>query len=169
MSGNTVYISAGSNIGDRRENLTKAFKLLASENGIEMVAASRLYETEPVGVTDQPYFLNCVFSIRTAIEPGLLLERLKLIERAVGRKPGYVRWGRREIDLDILLYGDTIISNPRLTVPHPELMRRRFVLQPLVELCPEMVIPGTGISVREAAQVCSDRSSVVLFQKNILD
>ncbi len=158
-----VYIAAGSNLGDRRANLIRAYNELATKDNIDVVSISSLYETEPWGWTDQPCFFNCVFEIRTTLQPGDLLRLLKAIEETAGRKPGGEKWSPRELDLDILLYGELIIANSKLTIPHPELLDRRFVLLPLFELCPDLVIPATGRTVKQAVEACVDRCSVELI------
>jgi len=109
---------------------------------------SSIVETEPVGITDQPRFLNAVAEIETDLEPKALLSRLLSIENDLGRVR-VERWGPRTIDLDLLLYGDTQVSSDALSVPHPELHRRRFVLEGLAELCPDCAVPGLGRTVKQ--------------------
>jgi 2-amino-4-hydroxy-6-hydroxymethyldihydropteridine diphosphokinase len=137
-----IFVGLGSNLGDREENLDRALDLL---NGYapRLVFCSSFYETEPVGVTDQPKFLNAVAEVRSDnLSPRELLDRLLEIERELGRdRTTEERWGPRTIDLDLLLYGDEVIDEPGLTVPHPRLAERRFVLEPLHELAPELVLP----------------------------
>ncbi len=163
-----AYISAGSNLGDRRANLTRAFNELATKDHIDVISVSSLYETEPWGWTDQPNYFNCVFKVRTALQPDDLLRLLKAIERVAGRKPGGERWSPRELDLDILIYGELIIDSSKLTIPHPELINRRFVLLPLVELCPDLAIPAKGRTVKQALMACVDRCSVELITEKWL-
>jgi len=135
-----VFVGLGSNLGDRRANLEAAVEKLAREPGVRVVRRSSLYETEPVGVADQPWFLNAVLEIETKLAAGELLRTLKRIERELGRRPGR-RWGERLIDLDLLLYGEQPLAEPDLTVPHPEMWRRLFVLVPLAELAPDLRAP----------------------------
>lgn len=142
-----AYIGLGSNLGDREESLVRAIALLGSSPGIEVLRRAALYETEPVGVEDQPWFLNTVVEVETALSPQELLRRLKGLEREMGRKDRG-RWEPREIDLDLLLYGDLVLEEEGLVLPHPELHRRRFVLEPLCELAPELVHPRLGQPLR---------------------
>ncbi len=122
----------------------RAVDLLAGEPGIEVLAVSQLRETEPVGVTDQPEFLNGAVAVETSLSPRALLDALLRVEQALGRVRDDERWGPRTIDLDLLVYGDEIVDQPGLRVPHPRLHERRFVLEPLVDLNPELTIPGLG-------------------------
>ncbi len=138
------YLGLGSNIGDRREHLLAAVRELPA-HGVEVLASSSVYDTEPVGlVLDQPEFLNACLRVRTALEPLELLDACKEVERAVGRAAGGVRHGPRVIDVDVLLLGDLEFVSERLTLPHPEVSSRRFVLVPLLELDPELTLPGEG-------------------------
>jgi 2-amino-4-hydroxy-6-hydroxymethyldihydropteridine diphosphokinase len=138
----TAYIGLGSNLGDRRAMIAGALEQLHPKR------VSSIVETEPVGRTDQPRFLNAVAEIETDLEPKALLSKLLSIENDLGRVR-VERWGPRSIDLDILLYGDTQVSSDALSVPHPELHRRRFVLEGLAELCPDCAVPGLGRTVKE--------------------
>ena len=128
-----VFLALGANLGDRRQNLRAAARALAEFVG--EIRASSLYESVPVGVTDQPLFLNAVLVGRTELAAEALLDRTQEIEIALGRRPG-PRWGPRPIDIDLLLYGDAAIETPRLTVPHPRMHERGFVLRPLADLAP---------------------------------
>ena len=140
----TAYIGLGSNLGDRKATLSRALELLAAEPGIEVTKVSVFRETAPVGLLDQPRFLNAAARIQTELAPRELLDRLLAVERALGRTRTGTRFGPRTIDLDLLLYGDSMLSEPGLTVPHPRLRERVFVLEPLAELDPGLVIPGLG-------------------------
>lgn len=133
----------GSNLGDREAYVRQALDLLAEEPGIELQEVSEIRETDPVGVVDQPRFLNGAARVSTDLAPRALLERLLAIERRLGRVRAE-RYGPRTIDLDLLLYGDRVIDEPGLSVPHPRLADRRFVLEPLAELDPALVVPGRG-------------------------
>jgi 2-amino-4-hydroxy-6-hydroxymethyldihydropteridine diphosphokinase len=140
-----AYVGLGANLGDRERTLREAVAALAAEEGIEVVAVSALRETEPVGVGEQPLFLNGAAAIDTALAPGELLGRLLAVEQRFGRIRVPGEHGPRTLDLDLLLYGDEQIEEAgRLTVPHPRLHERRFVLEPLAELDPGLVIPGRG-------------------------
>jgi 2-amino-4-hydroxy-6-hydroxymethyldihydropteridine diphosphokinase len=135
-----AYIGLGANLGDREATLRRALELL----GEEVVAVSTFRETEPVGYTDQPRFLNAAAAVDTELPPRELLNRMLAVERELGRTRDGPRWGPRTIDLDLLLYGDEAVDEPGLRVPHPRLHERRFVLEPLAELDPALVVPGRG-------------------------
>jgi 2-amino-4-hydroxy-6-hydroxymethyldihydropteridine diphosphokinase len=138
------YLGLGSNVGDRRAQLEAAVAALPGV-GVEVLASSSVYDTEPVGeVLDQPEFLNACLRVRCALEPLELLDACKAVERAQGRDFGGVRHGPRPIDVDVLLLGDLEFSSDRLTLPHREVTSRRFVLVPLLELDPELHVPGVG-------------------------
>jgi 2-amino-4-hydroxy-6-hydroxymethyldihydropteridine diphosphokinase len=139
-----AYIGVGANIGDREGSLRSALDRLARSPGVELVAVSSVRETDPVDYLDQPRFLNAVAAVETELGARQLLERLLEIEREFGRTREGPRFGPRTIDLDLLLYGDAVIDEPRLTVPHPRLTERRFALEPLAELAPDLVVPGRG-------------------------
>ncbi len=119
-------------------------RLLGETEGVEVAARSSFRETDPVGVVDQPLFLNGAAALDTELSPRELLEALLSIERRLGRVRGGTRWGPRTIDLDLLLYGDEVVDEPGVRVPHPRLHERRFALEPLTELNPELVVPGAG-------------------------
>ena len=138
------YLGLGSNVGDRRAHLENAVAELP-RHGVRVVASSSVYETEPVGlVLDQRDFFNACLRVETDHDPDALLEACKRVERALGRRPGGVRHGPRPIDVDVLLLGGLQYRSQRLTLPHPEVRSRRFVLVPLLELDPDMTLPGDG-------------------------
>lgn len=142
----TVYLGLGANLGDRAASIARALGHLAESLGVRVIRRSGLYETAPAGVTDQPDFVNAVLEAETTLAPRELLGCLQRTEVTLGREPG-PRWGPRAIDLDILLYGDERIATPALTIPHPELWNRDFVLVPLAELRPDLNAPdGRPIS-----------------------
>jgi 2-amino-4-hydroxy-6-hydroxymethyldihydropteridine diphosphokinase len=143
----TGYLGLGSNLGDREDHLRKAVAALR-EHGVSVEAASSLYETEPVGeILDQPDFLNAAVRIRTSLEPEGLLNTCKAIEVELGRMFAGPRHGPRPIDIDLLLLGEIELSTESLTLPHPEVTSRRFVLQPLLELDPDLSLPdGSSLS-----------------------
>ena len=145
-----AFIGLGGNLGDRRAYLERALELLRAEPGIEVVDVSTMRETEPVGYTDQPRFLNAVATLETDLGARDLLGRLLAVEQALERVRAGPRFGPRTIDLDLLLYGEEVIDEPGLTVPHPRLAERRFVLEPLAELAPDLVLPD-GRRVGELA------------------
>lgn len=145
----TVYLGLGSNLGDRRGNLAAAIAALKTHPAIRVRVVSAPVETDPVGgPPGQEKFLNAAAQIETSLEPADLLAELQRIECALGRRPG-PRWGPRTIDLDILLYGSQILATPDLTIPHPRLAQRRFVLEPLSEIAPDAVDPVTHLTVRQ--------------------
>ncbi len=138
-----AYVGLGANLGPREATLRRAVELLEEAEGVEVAATSQLRETDPVGVVDQPPFLNGAVAVETTLPPRRLLEFLLDIERSLGRVRGE-RWGPRIIDLDLLVYGDEVVDEPGLRVPHPLLRERRFVLEPLAELDPTLDVPGLG-------------------------
>lgn len=144
--GELVFLGLGSNLGDSEENLRRALELIGRHVTLERV--SSLYDTEPWGYHDQPRFLNCVCTGRTSLEPRPLLRALKDIETALGRVPTF-RNGPRAIDLDILFYGDRVVSEPELEIPHPRLAERVFVLVPLTEIAGSLVHPVLGLAVSD--------------------
>ncbi|MBC7186626.1 MAG: 2-amino-4-hydroxy-6-hydroxymethyldihydropteridine diphosphokinase [Calditrichaeota bacterium] len=158
-----AFLSLGSNLGDRLRNLTLGMEAVAALPATRVVATSRFYETEPVGLQEQPPFLNAVMQIATSLSPHHLLRELQAIELRMGRQR-LRRWGPRTLDIDIVLYGSVLFSDAMLTVPHPRFAERRFVLVPLAELAPTLIPPGTsGRTVIELLANCPDRSAVRLM------
>jgi 2-amino-4-hydroxy-6-hydroxymethyldihydropteridine diphosphokinase len=141
------YLGLGSNVGDRLENLRAAGDAVVS-HGVEVVAASSVYETDPQGeVLDQPDFLNACLAVETELGPEELFAVCKEVERSLGRRPRGPRHGPRPIDVDLLLLGELELRSDTLTLPHPEILSRRFVLEPLLELDPELTLPdGTRLA-----------------------
>jgi 2-amino-4-hydroxy-6-hydroxymethyldihydropteridine diphosphokinase len=156
-----VVLSLGSNLGDREGSLRAALEALSGE--LDIAAVSSLYETDPIGVTDQPAFLNLAVAGRTSKSPEDLLVAVKRIEAAVGRRPTF-RWGPRVVDIDIVLYGDEIVRTPALTIPHKELARRAFVLVPMAEIVPNRVHPESGKTVARLLAEVPGRDGVRLYQ-----
>ena len=141
----TAYLGLGSNVGDRLATLQRAAELLDAEEAVTVVASSRVWETEPVGGPPQPDFLNVVLRVETSLRPRELLDAAHRVEQALGRVRD-VRWGPRTIDVDIVLFGDEQVDEPDLTIPHPRLLERAFVVLPLLELAPDPVLPdGTRV------------------------
>jgi len=139
-----AYVGLGSNLGDRAATLSRAVELLGREPGIEVVAVSSFRETDPVGYLDQPPFLNGAVAVETSLAPGAVLDALLEVERVLGRTRLGPRYGPRTVDLDLLLMDEIVVDGPGLTVPHPRLHERAFALEPLLELDPDLVVPGHG-------------------------
>jgi 2-amino-4-hydroxy-6-hydroxymethyldihydropteridine diphosphokinase len=150
-----VFLALGSNLGDRERTLQEARRLLATLDGTAMVGVSSLYETAPVGGPEQDDYLNQVVEIATTLDPRDLLDAVHRIEAALGRQR-VVRWGPRTLDLDILWYDLTSVAEPDLEVPHPRMEGRRFVLEPLAELAPDLVLPS-GRTVAQALERVLDQ------------
>ena len=144
-----AYLGLGANLGDRAANLREAVGRLDGSGSCVVMAVSSLYATSPVGIEDQPEFLNAVIRVDTTLSPGDLLDLCGSIENDMGRKRT-IRWGPRVIDIDILIYDNVACNNERLTIPHPRMMERAFVLAPLAEIAPDVELVG-GISAADAA------------------
>ncbi len=142
MTKHTTYLGLGSNLGDRLANLLTALEAL------HPMATSSIYETDPWGYTEQDPFLNLVTQIETELSPQALLQHLKHIEQEVGRRATF-RYGPREIDIDVLLYDDLLLDEDGLTIPHPRLHERAFMLRPLADLAPDLIVPPGNQSVTE--------------------
>ena len=139
-----AYVGLGSNLGNREHLLWGAIHMLAFNPDVDVVAVSSIRETDPVGFLDQPSFLNAAVALDTELDPRALLDLLLSVERELGRTREGPRFGPRTIDLDLLLYGNETLDEPGLTVPHPRLHERRFALEPLAELDPDLVVPEKG-------------------------
>lgn len=147
VRGIIAFVGIGSNLRDPAVQCRDAFRRIGAIPEIRLLRRSSLYRTEPVGFQDQAWFINAVAEIRTDLPPRKLFEALNEIERKMGRTDG-PRWGPRVIDLDLLLYGQEVVAEEDLVIPHPELHRRRFVLEPLSELASYVIHPDFGVSVR---------------------
>lgn len=155
---NKAFIGLGSNLGEKVENCNDALEYISAF--CEVTSMSSLYESEPAGYTEQPKFINAVIKIDTELSPHNLLNSLKLIEKKMGRERTF-RWGPRIIDLDILFYNDLIIESENLVIPHEELQKRRFVLEPILEIESDLIHPKYRISVRELLNNLQDSSEIV--------
>lgn len=160
-----AYIGMGSNIGDRAEHCRKAIAALAACKGCLVEAESPLYETEPVDFEEQDWFINGVARVRTCLEPEALLQQLRAIERAMGRRPEGRRFGPRVLDLDILFFNDWILHTTDLEFPHPRLHQRRFMLKPLCDIAPELVHPVLGKTMRSLLSSLKDGEKRVILLK----
>ena len=155
-----IYLSLGSNLGQRKQFLQEALKLIQNRiGGIESV--SRYYESEAWGFSSDNSFYNCCLSLQTTIDPLPLMDLLLEIEQEMGRLRQGMGYSDRVIDIDMLLYGDSRLDHPRLTLPHPSMVDRRFVLAPLTEIAPLLIHPVAGISITKMLQECADESEVI--------
>ena len=153
-----IFLSLGSNLGDRKGHLTTGLKRL-EKKGIKIQRRSSFYQTEPVEFVEQPTFLNLVCEVRTALDPEQLLQTCLTLEKELGRVREKVK-GPRTIDIDILFYGRKVVQGPHLTIPHPRLYQRNFVLVPLEEIAPTFQDPSCGKSVRELRRRCTDLAAL---------
>lgn len=154
----TVFLSLGSNLGDRRAHLMQAAEAV-SEIG-ETITISSVYETEPIGYTEQNHFYNAVLCLRTSCNPEAIMEWIFLTEKKSGRERSF-RYAPRTLDIDIIFFGNKILHLPGIHIPHPEYARRRFVLEPLCEIAPDWICPRHQQSVSELLRLCNDPASVV--------
>ncbi|GAX62682.1 7,8-dihydro-6-hydroxymethylpterin-pyrophosphokinase [Candidatus Scalindua japonica] len=143
-----VYVGLGSNLGNRKENIIRAIDRIDTCEEFSVKERSGFYDTAPFGGPPQPDYVNCVIGLETEVGPQALLKEFKKIEVELGRKPG-LRWGPRMVDLDILLYGDKIVKEHNLKIPHERMYERVFVLEPLCEISPDIKHPVSGISLSE--------------------
>lgn len=139
-----IAIGLGANLGEPADTLRRALAVLRLTPDIEVHAASPLYRTAPIGPPGQPDYCNAAAALRTDLPAADLLLRLQGIERAFGRERDGTRWGPRRLDIDLLIYGDAVIDQPGLNVPHPEMHKRNFVLRPLADVLPDAIVPGQG-------------------------
>ncbi len=158
-----VYLGLGSNMGNRQENLEKALDFLSQR--LRVARVSSMYDTEPLGNTDQPRFLNLACRVNTVLEPAALLALAKGIESKMGRAFGKAN-GPRPIDIDILIYGDRIMDTPDLVIPHPRMTERAFVLVPLAEIAPDLRNPANGKTVREMLAGITEMQGVLKWESS---
>lgn len=161
-NGNTAYMSIGSNLGNRVENLNRAVACL-DQLGQTVMEVSPFFSTEPVGFQEQPWFLNVALSLETSLSPMELLKHCQGIEKSLGRIRTF-RDAPRTVDLDILLFGDRVIDRPGLQIPHPRMAERRFVLKPLVHIAPDAIHPVLGKNIRSLLAACPDTSAVLPYR-----
>jgi 2-amino-4-hydroxy-6-hydroxymethyldihydropteridine diphosphokinase len=159
-----AYLSLGSNLGHRERNLEGAIERIGHQTG-EIEKISRYYESEPWGYSSDNSFCNCCVSVRTLLDPLHMLDRLLGIEKQMGRLRAKGGYSDRIIDIDLLLFDDILLDHPRLTLPHPAMGKRKFVLVPLAEIAPGLIHPVTGMSISRMLQQCDDRTGVNLWQK----
>jgi len=157
-----VILGLGSNVGNRAEFIRKAIKQISLIKGINVISVSSLYETEPWGLKNQRKFLNCVIICISKPEPGSLIKKLKAVEQRLGRKKR-INWGPREIDIDILFYGNKVIKINSFTIPHPMIEKRNFVLIPLNELIPDYVHPVKKIKLRQLLKAGTDKLKAEVY------
>jgi 2-amino-4-hydroxy-6-hydroxymethyldihydropteridine diphosphokinase len=155
-----IYLSLGSNLGHRQQNLDKAIALIGSRAG-EVGRRSLYYESEPWGFSSENHFFNCCILVQTNMEPLALMDQLLEIEKEIGRERKGEGYSDRLIDIDLLLYDTIQMDHPRLILPHPGMENRKFVLLPLAEIAPELIHPVTGISITRMLQRCPDRTEVI--------
>ena len=161
----TAYIGVGSNIGDKADNCQKGIAMIDGCEGCVVDARSPLYETEPIHLERQDWFVNGVAKISTDLEPEHLLAQLKAIEHSMGRRPGEAMFGPRTLDLDILFYDDRVLRTTLLEIPHPRLHQRRFVLRPLCNIAPDLAHPVLGQTIRSLLSDLKDGEKKVVLYK----
>lgn len=148
MTEHFAYISIGSNLGDPMQNCCKGVEALCEDGTVELMAQSPFYKTQPVDYTDQNWFINAALFVRTRLSPQALLDKTQSVQKLIGRKSLSVRFGPRILDLDIIFYDDLILDSANLEIPHRRMHKRRFVLQPICDIDPNVIHPGMGKSVQ---------------------
>jgi len=165
-----VYLSLGSNLGDMYDFLQLGIDSLCRVAVDKQIRCSKIYETEPWGITDQPNFLNCVVELDCVLTPKVLLDEIHEIEAITGRirgsEPKMVHWAARTLDVDILIFNDVCINSEKLIIPHKHMLQRNFVLVPLAELVPDLLVPGYLKTVRQGVEECQDSCSLQIWNNN---
>ena len=161
MSMHTAIISVGSNIGDKQDNCQKGIDRLMASGNAFLVKASRFYRTSPVDYLDQDWFVNAAVKIETLLKPLELLEVLKAVQQQCGRTKSGIRFGPRVLDLDIIFYDRLVMRSPTLEIPHPRMHKRRFVLQPICDIDPNIVHPLLNISLKSLLNQLGDNEQEV--------
>ncbi len=161
MVESSAYIALGSNLGDRELNLLRAIAEIGKLQDSKIKAVSGFYDTQPVGPVEQDNFLNCVLLLETSLTPSMLLAELQRIETDVFKRRRTVRWGPRTMDLDILFFDDLVVTDETLTIPHPRLHERRFVLAPLAEIAPDLKHPQAGKKVAKLLRELKSPEQVI--------
>jgi 2-amino-4-hydroxy-6-hydroxymethyldihydropteridine diphosphokinase len=165
-TGNEVFISVGSNLGDKLDNCLKGIAALTESGKSVLLNTSRFYRTSPVEYADQDWFVNAAVKIKTMLDPLPLLDELIAIQRRMGRKTDAVRFGPRVLDLDILVYEDRVIQTPRLEVPHPRMHKRVFVLQPICDIDPTIIHPVRGKTIIDILEHLADDDQQIIPMEN---
>ena len=160
---NRIFLGLGSNVGNRQANLEKCINLLQNIPGLFIIKVSSIYETEPVGYILQDRFLNMALESAYIKTPFDLLDEIKFIEKSMDRDTSF-RWGPRNIDIDILYFGDYIINTQALCIPHSEVSNRMFVLKPLAEIAPGFLCPVSGLNMIRLREACTDESEIVQYK-----
>ncbi len=161
MTVHRAFISVGSNQGDRLSNCCRGIAALCAEAAVRLVARSPFYETEPVDYTDQQWFLNAAVKIETDLAPLALLAHVQTVQKKLGRLDGGIRFGPRVLDLDIIFYDSLILETPHLTIPHPRMHKRRFVLQPICDIDSSVVHPILGQDVKTILNQMEDKGQTI--------
>ena len=162
-----VYLSIGSNKGDKVKYIHQATSLIANCENVKLVRASTLYESEPWGEKNQPWFVNAALEVKTTLTPQEFLEKMQNIENTLGRTPSEKKWGEREIDIDIIFWGNEIINDDNLKVPHPYAHKRAFVLVPLLELIPDFIHKKKKKSILDIHSALDEPEDVYLYGTRI--
>ena len=161
MKQHRVYLSVGSNLGDALQNCCKGIEALCADGSVKLLSRSPFYRTEPVDFRRQNWFINAALLVQTALAPLALLEKTQAVQHLLGRKPGDIRFGPRVLDLDIIFYDDLVMDSPRLVIPHPRMHKRRFVLQPICDIDPDVMHPVLEQNVQDLLnQIVTDEQDI---------